>query len=288
MVSNLWNIDTEKKFFVSAMENFLTVQQLFYAINNEFYAYIPRSSPAQNQVLQSRNSAIGFYTEKWCKELLDPIAQELKLYAINNVVCEEIALPNRSGADLALCTKDGSRQEPEDIKLLFEIKMSIVSNFKYTEQEGVSCIGDYMSHRGNPSLLRSDSMLKAIGKCINIRVSNKLSHRIPLVVLGNSPIKEFYSSKVDMLKKSGVIQGFWSLNPEPCGSDCIRETPQKGFRTIMSVSELKSACSDILSKDLTYFSSMQTREQIGKLIQIASLEPSNVMKADKFLQLIGD
>ncbi len=49
--------------------------------------------------------------------------------------------------------------------------MSIVSNYKFTQPNKVEFIGDYKQHKGNPSLLRSDSMLKAIGKSINIRVS---------------------------------------------------------------------------------------------------------------------
>lgn len=42
---------------------------------------------------------------------------------------------------------------------------------KYTYPNNVEYVGDYKQHKGNPALLRSDSMLKAIGKSINIRVS---------------------------------------------------------------------------------------------------------------------
>ena len=48
--------------------------------------------------------------------------------------------------------------------------MSVMSNYKFTQPYKVEFIGDYKQHKGNPALLRSDSMLKAIGKSINIRV----------------------------------------------------------------------------------------------------------------------
>jgi len=87
--------------------------------------------------------------------------------------------------------------------------MSIVSNYKYLQQsDSLQYLGDYKSHKGNPSILRSDSMLKAIGKSINIRVSGISSTKIPIIILGNSPITESYKNKVDFLKTSGVIQGF--------------------------------------------------------------------------------
>lgn len=76
-------------------------------------------------------------------------------------------------------------------------------------------------------------MLKAIGKSINIRVSGIQSTKIPIVVLGNSPITESYIKKVDFLKTSGVIQGFWSLNPNPTMPDYIKDTPKNGFETIL-------------------------------------------------------
>ncbi|MBK8448699.1 MAG: hypothetical protein IPL42_01200 [Saprospiraceae bacterium] len=62
--------------------------------------------------------------------------------------------------------------------------MSIISNYKFTPPENIEVVGDYKTHKGNPALLRSDSMLKAIGKAINIRVSGISSTKIPIIVLG--------------------------------------------------------------------------------------------------------
>lgn len=167
----LWGIHAETDFFQSALKNFASPEQLFYKINDHYFAYIPKGINADGVTLQSRNSLIGKYTEKWCKNLFEPIAREMGLYAVNGVVCNEIGLSRMSDADLAFCSTPDVFQKPQNIKLIFEIKMSIVSNYAYRSGNTIIHIGDYKTHKGNPSILRSDSMLKAIGKSINIRVS---------------------------------------------------------------------------------------------------------------------
>jgi len=134
---------------------------------------------------------------------------------------------------LAFCKTNEINQKAENIKLLFEIKMSVVSNYKFTKPNEIQLVGDYTQHKGNPSLLRSDSMLKAIGKSINIRVSGIESIKIPIIVLGNSPITSSYVKKVDFLKQSGVIQGFWSLNSNPTNAEHIEKSAKLGFQTIL-------------------------------------------------------
>ena len=80
-----------------------------------------------------------------------------------------------------------------------------------------------------PGLLRSDSMLKAIGKAINIRVSSHRASTIPIIVIGNTPIQDSYKNKVDNLKTSGM--GFWSMNPQPLDKQkTLETTEEKGFQ----------------------------------------------------------
>ncbi|MHB1664104.1 MAG: hypothetical protein ACYCT7_02425, partial [bacterium] len=177
-------------------------------------------------------------------------------------------------------------QQSENIKLLFEIKMSIVSNYKFIMPDKIEFIGDYKQHKGNPALLRSDSMLKAIGKSINIRVSGLASTKIPIVILGNSPITESYVKKVDFLKTSGVIQGFWSLNSEPAGGNFIKVTPKKGFQTIETTDMIFQLSKKLVENDINYFSSMISKTDLGEIISIASKETTNIVKAEKFLTLI--
>ena len=164
--------------------------------------------------------------------------------------------------------------------------MSVVSNYKFIQPNKVNFVGDYKQHKGNPALLRSDSMLKAIGKSINIRVSGIASTKIPVIVLGNSPITESYIKKVDFLKTSGVIQGFWSLNPKPTDSDFVKVTPKKGFQTIQTTDTILQLCKELVENDMNYFSSMISKNDLGKIISIASKEPNDIAKAEKFLTLI--
>jgi proteasome lid subunit RPN8/RPN11 len=281
----LWSINDEKMFFSSYLK--ITIaEKLFYKLDRDFYAYIPKGFDSKNQTLQSRNALIGLFTEKWCRDLFSPVAQKMGLYAINSVVCEEIGLTQNSPADLAFCTNENIKQDPENIKLIFEIKMSIIWNYLYNEMKGLSLLGDYKTHKGNPSLLRSDSMLKAIGKSINIRVSGNCANKIPIVIIGNSPITSTYLKKVDYLKTAGVIQGFWSLNPNPSESDFIQSSPELGFKTFKNISEITKDFEILLNNDYYYISTMLSKPQIGKYISIASQEKTDTEKAEKFIKLL--
>ena len=283
---NFWNEDAEKKFFIEAMKNFASPEQLFYKLKDDYFAYIPKGENLEGKTLQSRNSLIGQYTEKWCKDFFNPIAKKLGLFCINAVNCPEIGLTTQSNADLAFCTTDNIQQKVENIKLLFEVKMSIVNNYKLEKKQNISYIGDYKEHKGIPSILRSDSMLKAIGKSISIRVSNIKSNKIPIVILGNSPITKNYSLKVDYLKKAGIIQSFISLYPNPT-DNFIKNTENKGFQTFDTKQELETYIQKLVKSDMNFFSSMLSKEKLGKIIGISSKEEKDVLKAEKFLQLIN-
>ncbi len=284
----LWNNDIEIKFFKEALENFASPEQLFYNLKDGYYAYVPKGADAEGQTLQSRNSLIGQFTEKWCKTLFEPVAGKLGLYAVNGVICEELGLTQKSSADLAFCTTENNKQNTESIKLIFEIKMSVISNYRFNKPDKIEFIGDYKRHKGNPSLLRSDSMLKATGKSINIRVSGHASTRIPIIILGNSPITDSYIKKVDFLKTSGVIQGFWSLNPKPTEGEFIKTTPKLGFQTIERPEILLELSKQLVESDMNYFSSMISKRNLGELIAEAGKESTNIAKAEKFLNLIND
>lgn len=287
LMNKLWNIETEKQFFNEALKNFASPEQLFYKFNNNYFAYIPKDITNNGQTLQSRNSLIGQYTEHWCKKLLEPIANKFGLFALNNVICNEIGLSNRTDADVAFCTINSRNQKAENIKIIFEVKMSIVSNYKYSKKTNkIEFLGDYKTHKGNPSILRSDSILKAIGKSINIRVSGTESSKIPIIILGNSPITKSYKSKIDFLKQAGVIQGFLSLNPNPTKSDFINSTNNLGFQTIQNLAFLEYFLKEIINSEMNYFSSMISKMKLGEIISIASKENSVKLKAEKFLALI--
>jgi len=283
---NFWNIDTEKKFFTEAMKNFASPEQLFYKLTDGYFAYVPKGKSAEGQTLQSRNSLIGQYTEKWSKDFFQPIAESIGLFAVNSVICPELGLSTQSDADLAFCTTNETLQKTENIKLLFEIKMSIVNNYNF-DNEQVNYVGDYKAHKGNPSILRSDSMLKAIGKSINIRVSGTESTKIPIIILGNSPITKNYLKKVDFLKKAGIIQSFISLYPNPT-NDFIVNTVGKGFQTFNEYQNLINYITEVINSDMNFFSSMLPKRKLGQIITVSAKEKDDVSKAEKFLSLIGE
>ncbi len=281
-----WDKDIEKRFFKEALNNFASPEQLFYNLKDGYFAYVPKGISAEGQTLQNRNSLIGQYTEKWCKDFLKSIAENLGLYAVNSVVCSELGLTTQSNADLAFCSTYQTQQKAENIKLLFEIKMSIVNNYQFDSNQ-VNFIGDYKTHKGNPSILRSDSMLKAIGKSINIRVSGSESTKIPIIILGNSPITRNYMQKVDFLKKAGIIQSFISLYPNPT-FDCIINTEGKGFQTFSNYKDLTSYITEVVNSDMNFFSSMLPKKMLGQIISISAKEKDDISKAVRFLRLISD
>ena len=286
----LWNKDEEYKFFKKTLE-IATPEQLFYLTEDgKCLAYWPKNYKGKKTTLQSRNAFIGSYTEKWVKELLTPIAKEFDAYAIHSVVCEEIGIGERSPADVAIVKSSHRIQKPENILLIVEVKMSIVWNWEFYPETGeIKCIGDYTTHQRNPGLLRSDTMLKAIGKSINIRVSGFKSFKIPIVIIGNTPITETYYRKVDFLKKAGIIQGFYSVNPNPLDKqdkNIIKSTPERGFLRIDEINEFYDNLRNIIKEDKEFFSSMLSKKELGRLIEIASKEPTYEKKAEKFLRLL--
>ena len=280
-MEKLWNKEVEQKFFNEA-QKFATPEQLFYVTGSGTYvAYWPKGYDGTKSTLQSRNALIGNFTEKWTTDLIQGIVKDKGLFAVQGAICNEIALSNRSRADVVISRRNNLNQNPEDILAIIEVKMSVVWNWEFQGSKLI-CIGDYKTHQGNPGLLRSDSMLKAIGKSINIRVSSFKASKIPIIIMGNTPITNSYYSKVDHLKSAGIIQGFWSVNPKPLDNDGenIKKTYKQGFYRFDSFIELKNAFADILSAERHYFSSMKSKKEFEYWINLA-LEFNPHAKASK-------
>lgn len=286
----LWDKKVEKKFFIESL-NYATPEQLFYTTDSDKYlAYWPKGYKGKKTTLQSRNSLIGRFTEKWTTDLIQEIVADKGLFAVQGAICDEIDLTNKSPADVVIAKNKNVNQKPEDILAIIEVKMSIVWNWEYKNNNAI-CIGDYTTHKGNPGLLRSDSMLKAIGKSINIRVSSSKASNIPIIIMGNTPITNSYYSKVDNLKVTGVIQGFYSVNPKPLDNDGenIKMTERKGFCRFDKFSDLKNCFDVLLSEKREFFSaSMRSAEELGKIIELAGKEKTYERKAEVFLRLIKE
>lgn len=284
---NLWSKDKEIEFFREARK-FASPEQLFYfGDDSRYYAYWPKSYKGKKTTLQSRNSLIGNYTEKFSVDLLKEYSLSKGYHAIQGAICNEIGLTSQSAADVAICKVNQREQESDNIIAIFEVKMSIVWNWEL-KNDRLDCLGDFRTHAGNPGLLRSDSMLKAIGKSINIRVSGYGAAQIPIIVLGNTPITSSYVSKVDHLYHAGIIQGFWSINPNPYdnATDKLKSSPDNGFIRMDSYHELISHLDALIAERKIFFSAMRSKSELGKLIEIANKETSYQAKGDKFLSLI--
>ena len=207
-MQNLWDQEVEKRFFENAMRGFASPDQLFYLTDdNRFVAYWPKNYKGKKSTLQSRNSLIGNFTETWITELIQNCVMGKDLFAVQGAICEEIGLTGNSPADVVIARKKNNTLIAQDILAIFEVKMSVVWNWELRNSDLI-CLGDYQTHQGNPGLLRSDSMLKAIGKAINIRVSSHHASTIPIIVIGNTPITNNYLHKVDNLKKLESYRGF--------------------------------------------------------------------------------
>ncbi len=210
---------------------------------------------------------------------------------IPGAICDELGLSNRSPADVVISNSKEINQNVDDILTIIEVKMSIVWNWKLLECYSgfkLECTGNYRTHQGNPGLLRSDSMLKAIGKSANIRASSLKSSTIPIIIIGNTPITDNYYDKVDHLKRIGFIQGFWSINPNPVNTfENIKATKGKGFYRFDNLDELKTCVLGLLSEERNFFSSMKSKEELGRIIEIANKKTTYEEKAEEFLRIIG-
>ncbi len=286
---DLWTKEKEIEFF-NGSKKFATLEQLFYlGQDSRYYVYWPKSYKDKKSTLQSRNALIGNFTEKYSVDLLQEFATSKGLYAVQSAICKEVGLFPQSSADVVLSKSRQREQEAKDIKAIFEVKMSIVWNWELRNNQLI-CLGDFKTHKGNPGLLRSDSMLKAIGKSINIRVASCQASKIPIIILGNTPITESYISKVDHLFHAGIIQGFWSVNPAPLDNnrDNLKQTPAKAFIRMDSYNELLRNLDDLLSESREFFSSMKSKKELGKIIETANMEPDFEKKGKNFLSLIRE
>ncbi|UZQ81777.1 hypothetical protein [Thermoanaerobacter sp. RKWS2] len=262
ITQNLWSKDVEKGFFEIYLNNKkIPPEKLFYKLMEngmeKYYAYYPQKLSKtidKKDTLQSRNSYIGEYTEKFVKYLFEQlkVVKQNNLYVKNKVACEELGLTSKTPADVIISLKEEPLSK-EDILLIGEVKMSIVWNWSYNPDNKANLFqeeGDFTEHTGQPSLLRSDSMLKAIGKAVNIRLNN-FDDIIPVIIICNTPIQNSYVSKIDNLFLNYFIQGILSLNPHleninKINKDYIFNTPTRSIVTINNFEELNKIISNLI------------------------------------------
>ncbi len=258
IIMKLWNKQQEKLFFINS-KSFASPEQLFYKTDDGRYlAYWPKRYKGKKSTLQARNSLIGNFTEKWVCDLFGSLIEDENLHIVQQARIPSVGITSKSPADIVIATENKKILKASEVKLICEVKMSVVWNWQYDPELGsIKEVGDFRTHQGKPSFTRSDTILKAIGKCIDIRVSNLESTKIPIIVVGNAPLSNGFSKKADYLKHAGLIQGFWSLNPFPLNHGNTRKTtPKKGFYRFDKTSELKIHLNQLFKQDLNFFSGM--------------------------------
>ena len=300
----LWGLWAEENFFQQELDRSEKPDRLFYRIDEPGYppyvAYWPKglkSKERSRQTLQSRNAPIGTYTENWLRRLLEPIAQNLGFSVVADLRCHRLGLDRNSPADLAFTRiSHGDRADyaPEEIALIIEVKMSLVWNWGYEPTTGtLSLLGDYTTHQGRPSLLRSDSVLKAIGKGVNVHTST-FDMRIPFIVVGNSPLARSYHSKADLLRRVGLVDLFLSVNPQPLERDHhqpenVKETLGGGFQRVDSVTELAEVLESLLQEERATIVARLPYDVLGALItRAAQTAMSDAERGRLFLQLLEE
>ena len=81
--------------------------------------------------LQARNSLIGNFTEKWVSDLLNYILQDDNFHVIQQAQIPSIGITHNSPADIVISTENKKVLMPDEVKLIFEVKMSLVWNWQY-------------------------------------------------------------------------------------------------------------------------------------------------------------
>ena len=119
------------------------------------------------------------------------------------------------------------------------------------------------------SLLSPDITTRMFGEQANIwAVKLEMDGWTEPMMMGESINTESYYEKVDHLKKFGIIQGFWSLNPEPRDEiETIKNTENFGFRRMDSYEKLIDYLNELLKEKREFFSGMKTKSSSAKLLK---------------------
>ena len=284
----LWSRKQEKIFFEKS-RNFASYDQLFYKTNDDrFVAYWPKGYDGLKSTLQARNSLIGNYTEKWVSDLIKHLLEDKNLYVVQQAQIPAIGISRKSPADIAIATENKKVLMPDEVKLIFEVKMSLVWNWEYDVQTShIREIGDYRTHQGRPSFTRSDSILKAIGKCIDIRVSNFKSSKIPLIVDAH-----IVDGIIEIVRVHPMIAGRIHIGYAAVGGDEQRPVAQiiqivdiGNVLTGPDVQQFESL-DKLFNQELNFFSGMQNPKKLGQLIELANREKTYQEKGLKFINLL--
>ena len=204
-----------------------------------------------------------------------------------HVISPSLELKRATAADLAILNQDIDGPVPaEAIKCIIEVKMSVIWN--WSNEDKSKPIADFDTHAGRPSIYRTDSILKAIGKAAITR-SCMGSEKIPFIVIGNTPPPPNYRDKVDGTVRSGLIQKWISLTSNPLTvntNNSSKRNPKEtsGFLRIDNIAELQEFLNTILTKDWQYFGAMVEAQKVGEIIKSLDLSKKDAVVGYEFLK----
>lgn len=298
----LWSVSNEKK--ILTYEMFATISCLSCDyIQRAFFRDKSKKCPKcginalRVDSFNQRNAIVANETERFATSLIESAidsSPELtgKFYVKRNVQCPKLGLTKASAADVAILNQNViGPVKPDLIECIFEVKMSVIWN--WTEDDLSRPIADYDRHAGRPSIYRTDSILKAIGKAAITR-SCPDSERIPFIVLGNTPPPFNYREKVDVTVKSGLIQKWLSVTPNPLMVDpsdsSNKRNPKEttGFLRIDTVEELQKLLLDILTLKWIYMGAMVDPKKVGDIIKSLDLSRSSEEIGYEFIKRLPD
>jgi len=106
----------------------------------------------------------------------------------------------------------------------------------------------------------------------------------------DSKVPKSYFNKVDQLKETGILQGFYSLNPIPRDNqnleNILDNMPKRGFLKTNNMNELERQLFNLLREEREYFSGMITKDDLGKIIELSNKQLSYKSKTKEFIRLV--
>ncbi|ACZ62564.1 hypothetical protein [Dehalococcoides mccartyi] len=301
--SRLWNVNLERTLLTDTMFSTIScntnrggcgnVEKALFRGMSSKCSICGKDTLVVNTFNQ-RNAVVSAITEEFVlnvfKQAINSSPQlSGNFYAKRNVTCPQLELGNSTAADIAILNKDfDGPVNPQDIECICEVKMSMIWNWSSNNRD--TPIADYDSHAGRPSIYRTDSILKAIGKAAIIR-SCPQNEKIPFIVIGNTPPPFNYRDKVDGTVKSGLIQKWISLTPKPLvvsSKAQDKRNPKKtiGFLRIDTINELQEFLSTLLSTEWQYVGAMVEAKKIGEILRLIDLSQNDESVGQQFLNLL--
>ncbi len=301
MEHSLWTVETERGILTDSMFANIYCNNCGYTEKTIFRGSstkCPQCGVTELGVSEfnQRNALVADNTERFAVTLFDYVINHSphlmgKFFVKRNVECRQLELSGRTKADIAILNQDiDTPVLPEMIECIFEVKMSLIWNWSETNRERP--LADYDRHAGRPSIYRTDSILKAIGKAAVTR-SCLGSERIPFIVVGNTPPPVTYRDKVDGTVKAGLIQRWISLTPSPLVVEPSKSPQNRnpkstlGFERIDSLVELEKLFIKILTVNWRYVGAMVEVKKIGEIIRALDLSQTCEKIGETFLRQLA-